>query len=159
MKQQVTTDNLIAALTAEHAALLNFVALLESEQSMLLANLTDELLAISEKKSSAAISLDKLAKSNRAMLQENIPQLSIDSIQEWIGKQSQRGLEIWKKARALANRSQQLNRTNGDLIQMKLRHNQQSLSVLSNAVNSANLYGPDGQTNFSTGFGRSLGNG
>jgi hypothetical protein len=40
---------------------------------------------------------------------------------------------------------------------MKLRHNRQALAALSRAADRANLYGPDGQHNFTGGGGRSLG--
>lgn len=150
---------LLAALTTERAALLNFVALLEREQGMLVENQTGQLFELSEQKSSDAFSLNKLAETRRALLQKNIPQLTVDAIYAWLETCSPDGLAVWKEVTALAKRAQQLNQTNGELIQMKLRHNQQSLTVLSNAVNKANLYGPNGQTSFSAGSGRSLGSG
>jgi flagellar biosynthesis protein FlgN len=156
---QPISGQLIAALTTEHSALLNFVVLLEREQSMLIENSTDQLLELSEQKSNAAIKLNDIAQASRTLLQKYIPKLGVDSIQAWLQENSPEGLPVWQKSLALAKRSQQLNRANGELIQMKLRHNQQSLAVLSNAVNRANLYGPDGQPNFSVGSGRSLGNG
>lgn len=156
--QQSSATQLLTALTAEHAALLKFVALLEREQGMLVDNLTDQLLELSEQKSTSAMSLNEFAQTRRTLLQKDIPQLSADSIHAWLTKHSPEGLPIWKKILVLAKRSQHLNHTNGELIQMKLRHNQQSLVVLSNAVNKANLYGPDGQPNFSPG-GRLLGSG
>jgi len=85
--------------------------------------------------------------------------LSADAIRAWLKIHSPDGLSIWQGILDLAERARQLNNTNGELIQMKLRHNQQILTVLSNAVNQANLYGPDGQTSFSPGSGRSLGSG
>jgi flagella synthesis protein FlgN len=157
--EKSSVSRLLAALAAEQTALLDFVALLEREQGMLVENHSDQLLELSEKKSGRALDLNKLAQVRLALLQENIPQLDTDSIQTWLGAHSPEGLAIWRKTLALAQRSRQLNLTNGELIQMKLRHNQQSLVVLSNAVNKANLYGPDGQPNFSPGSGRSLGNG
>jgi flagella synthesis protein FlgN len=157
--KQSSNSQLLSALTAEHAALLNFVSLLEREQRMLVENLTDQLLELSEEKSTAALGLKGLAQARRALLEKNIPQLGVDSIHAWLAKHCPEGLAIWQKALDLAKRSQQLNLTNGQLIQMKLRHNQQSLAVLSNAVNRANLYGPDGQPDFSPGSGRSLGSG
>lgn len=150
---------LSAALTAERAALLDFVALLEHEQGMLVENRTSQLLELSGKKTTDALSLNELAEARRSLLQKNIPQPGIDSIHAWLGTHSPESLAVWQEILALAKRAQQLNHTNGELIQMKLRHNQQTLAVLSNAVNKANLYGPDGQTSFSPGSGRSLGSG
>ena len=175
--KQSSGSQLLAALTAEHAALLNFVALLEREQGMLVENRTDQLLELSEQKSTDALGLNELAEARRSLLQKNLPELSIvpargtppdarpsgglgaDTINAWLATHSPQGLAVWHEVLALAERAQQLNRTNGELIQMKLRHNQQSLAVLSNAVNRANLYGPNGQPSFSPGSGRSLGSG
>lgn len=150
---------LLTALTAEHAALLGFVTLLEREQKMLVDGLTDPLQEFSAQKSNDALNLNNLAQTRLAILQKNIPQLNAASINDWLAAHSHESLIIWQKILTLAKRSQQLNRVNGDLIQMKLRHNQQSLAVLNSAVNKANLYGPDGQPNFSPGSGRSLGRG
>ena len=151
---------MLAALTAERVALLGFVALLEHEQEMLVENRTDRLLELSEQKTTSAFSLNKLAETRRALLQKNIPQSAgADAIHAWLKTSSPDGLAVWLEVTTLAKRAQQLNQTNGELIQMRLRHNQQSLAVLSNAVNKANLYGPDGQASFSPGSGRSLGSG
>lgn len=157
--EQSFDSQLLAALTAEHTALLNFVALLEREQGMLVENRTDRLLELSEQKSTDALSLNELAETRRSLLQKRIPKFSADTIHAWLAAHNPQGLAVWHEVLALAERAQQLNRTNGELIQMKLRHNQQSLAVLSNAVNKANLYGPDGQPSFSPGSGRSLGSG
>jgi len=172
-----SSPQLLSALTAERAALLNFIALLEREQGMLLENLTDQLLELSEQKSTDALGLNELAETRRDLLRKNLPQLGAapargtppdarpsgglgaDAIRAWLGTHSPQGLAVWQEILALAERAQLLNRTNGELIQMKLRRNQQLLAVLSNAVNKANLYGPDGQTSFSPGSGRSLGSG
>ena len=168
---------LLAALSTERTALLNFTALLEREQGMLVENSTDQLLELSEQKSSDAISLHKLAETRRNLLRQSVTpasgtpaqaspsstrpsiDLSADAIRAWLKTHSPDALSIWQVILDLAERARQLNNTNGELIQMKLRHNQQILTVLSNAVNQANLYGPDGQTSFSPGSGRSLGSG
>ena len=168
--KQSSSPQLLSALTAERAALLKFIALLEREQGMLVENLTDQLFELSEQKSTDALDLNKLAETRRALL--GTPQsdatpargapsggLGADAISAWLKTHSPQGLAIWHEIRTLAERAQRLNQANGELIQMKLRRNQQLLTVLSNAVNKANLYGPDGQTSFSPGSGRSLGSG
>lgn len=157
--KQSSSPQLLSVLTAERAALLNFIALLEREQGMLVENLTDQLLELSEQKSTDALNLNELAETRRTLLRKNLPQLGADAISAWLETHSPQGLAVWQEILALAERAQRLNRTNGELIQMKLRSNQQLLAVLSNAVNKANLYGPDGQTSFSPGSGRSLGSG
>lgn len=150
---------LLGSLTAERVALRKFVHLLEQEQGLLVENNTDQLLELAEQKSTQAINLNELAESRRNLLRENIPALTAETIHAWLKINSTEGLAVWLEIRTLAEQAQQINHTNGELIQMKLRHNQKSLAVLTSAVNKANLYGPDGQTNFSPGSGRSLGSG
>jgi flagella synthesis protein FlgN len=156
---QNQTAQLVAALTAERIALQSFVALLENEQSLLVENSTETLLSLCEQKSEDAISLNKLAELRRDLMKKSLPSLSAEAVQDWLKTQSPLGLSLWQELRVLAERAQQLNSTNGELIHMKMRHNQQSLNVLTKAVNKASLYGPDGQTTFSPGSGRSLGSG
>ncbi len=155
---QFLVDQLQAAFNTESQALESFVALLKNEQAMLVENLTDPLVKLSEQKTIQAINLNELAQTRRALLQKNIPALSLNSINAWLKSNCPEGLLSWQKILALAKSSQQLNQSNGELIQMKLRHNQQSLAVLNSAFNKANLYGPDGQTSFTPGNSRSLGN-
>ncbi len=150
---------MLAALAAERAALQKFVALLEREQGMLVENHTEQLLELSEQKSRDALELNKLAEARRALLKQHIPQLTVEAIRAWLETHSREGLAAWQEVLSLAERAQLINNANGAVIQMKLRHNQQSLAVLSSAVNKANLYGPDGQPSFSPGSGRSLGSG
>ncbi|HXU93130.1 MAG TPA: flagellar protein FlgN [Gallionella sp.] len=150
---------LLAALSAERAALQKFVALLESEQGLLMESQTDQLLELSEQKSRAALELNNLAEARRALLKQHLPQLTVDAIRDWMEAHSREGLFDWQEILSLAERAQLLNNANGAVIQMKLRHNQQALAVLNGAVNKANLYGPDGQPSFAPGSGRSLGSG
>ena len=175
--QPSPSAQLLSALTAERALLLKFFALLEREQRMLVENLTDPLLELSEQKSADAFALNELAATRRALFRKHLPQLGgtptpgtppdahpsdnlgADAIRAWLETHNPEGLAVWQEILALAERAQRLNQTNGELIQMKLRRNQQLLAVLSSAVNKANLYGPDGQTSFSPGSGRSLGSG
>ena len=54
--------------------------------------------------------------------------------------------ESWRELLDMAREAEQINRTNGTLIDTRLRHNQQALSVLKTAANpGTSLYGPDGQ--------------
>lgn len=165
---------LLVALSAEHEALKHFVDLLGREQGMLMENLADQLIALSVQKTSDAVNLDQLAETRRALLIQHIPPphsaaitpdtrtanlLDAATIKSWLEVHSPEGLLYWHKIIALADSAQQLNRTNGELIMMKLRRNHQALAVLCNAANKANLYGSDGQHSFSPGSGRSLGKG
>ncbi|MGA8864770.1 MAG: flagellar protein FlgN [Gallionella sp.] len=157
--KQTTASSLLAALNAEQLSLLNFVTLLEREQEMLIANQSDQLHELSDQKTTASLVLNELSEKRRALLQECVPQLDAESVRAWLKMQCAAGAPVWQQIIALAKRSKQLNNTNGELIQMKLRHNQQSLAALFNAAKKANLYGPNGRPAVSPGSGRSLGNG
>lgn len=147
---------LLAALSAERAALLSFLSLLEREQSILVENATDPLLELCDRKSASALNLNQIVEKRNALIQQILPQAHIDA---WLKANSPQGYALWQEILSLGKRAQELNQTNGGLIQMKLRRNQQMLAALSNAADKANLYGPNGQTSFTPGSGRSLGSG
>lgn len=150
---------LLTALSSELSALQGFVVLLEREQGMLMANQTEELLSLAEQKSREAVQLNQIAESRVGLLQPHIPQPNSELIEIWLSGNHPEALSAWLTIITLTKHAQQLNQTNGELIQMKLRHNQQALTVLSNAVNKAAIYGKNGQPDFSPGSGRSLGSG
>lgn len=126
---------------------------------MLLDNQADLLIGLAEVKFNDAIKLNQIAEMRISLLQPNIPHLNSRTIEAWLSANQPDALPIWSTIDNLTRQAQQLNQTNGELIQMKLRHNQQALTVLSNAVNKAGIYGKNGQPNFSPGSGRSLGSG
>lgn len=148
---------LLAALTVELRVVRSFTEILKREQGLLTENSIDQLLELAEKKSTHVLQLNEVAEGRRRLLQLSLPVLDSTTIQTWLTDNCPQGLALWQEIRAMAEQAQLLNHINGELIQMKLRHNQQTLTVLSNAVNKANLYGPDGQTDFTPGSGRSLG--
>jgi len=137
----------------------SFISLLQREQGMLMENHTDRLTELSEQKSADALGLNELAETRRTLLSKSLSRLDAGAISGWLEAHDPQGLAVWQEIQSLAEHARQLNQTNGELIQMKLRRNQQLLTVLSNAVNKANLYGPNGQASFSPGSGRSLGSG
>lgn len=142
-------------LNKEHAELRKFVVLLSSEQQALLDNDTDRLLALSEAKTQAVSLLMEMSNSRRKALLTN----SNDSMETWIAKHAPGSQMLWADIRKLAAQAQQLNSTNGELIQSRMRNNQQALGVLYNSSkNAAGIYGPDGQANIGS-SGRHLGSG
>ena len=130
-------DNWEACLAAEHAALQSFVSLLEEEQRTLLSDHPEALLDLADSKNRQVEHLTRLAEQRRKLRPVTLPSTG------------DRTLQLWADIRQMAGRAEQLNRTNGELIQIKLRHNQQALNVLHQASHSASLYGPDGQQSLS----------
>lgn len=152
-------DQLLAALSEERAAVREFVELLQREQLLLTENDIEPLLPLAEKKSANAVRLNQLSEACRRLLEKISPKLDNGEIEAWMKAGCTEALSMWREVRTLAGQAKQLNNVNGELIQMKLRHNQQAFTALSGAVNQANLYGANGQASFSPGSGRSLGNG
>ena len=130
-------DDWETCLTAEHAALQSFVALLEEEQRTLLSDHPEALLDLADSKTRQVEHLTRLAEQRRKLRPTTLPSTG------------DRTLQLWADIRQMAGRAEQLNHTNGELIQIKLRHNQQALNVLHQASHSAGLYGPDGQQSLS----------
>ncbi len=146
-----------AALAEERLAVRGFVDLLQQEQKLLLENSIDPLMLLAEQKSTRALQLNKLAEARHRLLLTFIPEPTAAAILKWFKDNSTEGLLIWQEISALADQAMQLNRINGELIQMKLRQNQQVLTALSRAANQANLYVSYGKASFYFVSGRSVG--
>jgi flagella synthesis protein FlgN len=133
----------LAKLNNERDVLHSFVVLLEQEQQVLLGTETEPLLALAESKTHSSDELIALSQQRRQLLPDPA------NTETWLSKNAPQGLVIWREILQLANRAQRLNQTNGELIQIKMRYNQQALGVLVGATqHAAGLYGPDGQPNF-----------
>lgn len=147
--------NAVSQLSNELAELRKFVVLLSSEQQFLLDNDTDSLLTLSEAKTQAASQLMEIGNARRKALLAG----SMDNMESWLSKYAPAQQGLWTEIRKLAEQAQNLNTTNGELIQSSMRHNQHALGVLYNSSkNAAGLYGPDGQANLNN-SGRHLGSG
>ncbi len=145
----------ISQMHQELAELRKFVDLLTTEQQALLNNETDKLLELSANKSQVASLLTDFANARRKSLLEN----GKDTMENWMAKNAPEKLSLWQEIRTLANEAQQLNTTNGELIQSRMRSNQQALNVLfRDTSNHAGVYGPNGQANINSN-GRHLGSG
>jgi flagella synthesis protein FlgN len=142
-KTPTSTAEFLSNLNDECAALSAFVVLLEDEQNALLGQPSETLLQLAEAKTQLADKITALAEARKRFL----PEATRDTV-EWLKKNAPQGLPKWQEARQLAAQAHQINKTNGELIQIKLRYNQQALNALYGAAQSAaGLYGADGQTN------------
>lgn len=151
---------LASLLQAERAALHTFITLLETEQQALTAGQIDQLMSLAERKTVTVQELNRLADGRRNMLlARGAPSTDGGGVETWLQAHAAGSVAVWRDIQGLAARAQETNRHNGQLIQIRLRHNQQALSVLRNAANSASgLYGPDGQPQLRA-TGRTLGSG
>ena len=152
-----STVGITSRLQAEHDTLKAFVTLLETEQQALLGGHTEQLLTLADSKIQLAHELSKLANIRRNELLALGAKPEAGGVATWLQSHAADGLPLWHSIQQLAEQTQHLNRTNGVLIQAKLRHNQQALTALQSATHNANnLYGPDGQPYLPT-PGRTLG--
>ncbi len=143
----------LTKLNSERDTLRDFVALLEQEQQILLGSDTDPLLQLAERKTRISEVLFVMSKVRRQALPD------ATNTEVWLQNNAPDKLPVWKEIRQLAEQSRQLNHTNGELIQIKMRYNQQALGVLVGATqNAAGLYGQNGQPNLPK-SGRALGSG
>jgi flagellar biosynthesis protein FlgN len=155
-----SSDNSAAGLPShlknERDFLRSFIALLEKEQQALLVQDSEQLLTLADAKNQAVNKLAEL--SNIRRRQMNLDAAKLDT-SAWIQKNAPSCRAVWDEIRELAARAHHLNQTNGEVIQLKLRSNQQALTVLLGASQSAaGLYGRDGQPSLPI-TGRTLGNG
>lgn len=147
----VQLADFVSRLHAEHAALKKFVSLLETEQQTLINGDAEQLLGLSENKTRLAQELGSLVQARKNDLQELGVESGEGRVLAWLRANAAGSLPLWQDIVKLAEQLQYLNHTNGILIQSRLRHNQQALTVLHNAANSAHgLYGADGQPKLSS---------
>lgn len=145
-KNDSSTADFTSRLQTERDALKEFVTLLETEQQALISGNTEQLLTLADNKVLAAHELSKLAKVRSDGLLALTGKTESGGMMAWLQANAANSLPVWQDILQLAEKAQQLNRTNGMLIQTKLRHNQQALMALQSAAYSTSgLYGPDGQ--------------
>lgn len=148
------TTDFLTRLNAERDAMRDFVALLEKEQQVLLNPDAEPLLPMAEAKTVSANRLSDMANARRQFLKTHGANLDTGA---WLAKNAPSGRAVWDELRELAARAHHLNQTNGEVIQLKLRSNQQALAALLGAAKStAGLYGRDGQPSIAV-SGRTLG--
>jgi flagella synthesis protein FlgN len=144
---------MLAKLNGERDALRTFVVLLEQEQESLISTDTDALLALAEQKTKQSDKIQALARERRESLPDSL------STEKWLQANSPEGLALWHAIRQLAEQAQRQNHLNGELIQLKMRYNQQALVALVGATqHAAGIYGADGQPSLPS-SGRPLGSG
>ncbi|CAH1387733.1 flagella synthesis protein FlgN [Candidatus Nitrotoga sp. M5] len=140
----------ISQMHEESVALQAFIRLLETEQVALLNEHTEQIQTLADNKTKMVQELSKLVNARKnGMLMRGI-EIEPGSMEVWLQAHTASNLPAWHEIQQLATQAQNMNHTNGELIQLKMRHNQQTLTMLHNATHSANgLYGPDGQPSLS----------
>lgn len=132
-------------LQQEQATLDGFIDLLQQEQAALVAANVEKLQSLTELKQKHSELLNDMAQQRVAMLERAGFKPDAAGVKSWLAGQPTSVTESWKKLLESAQIAQNLNQTNGQLIQTHMQHNQQALATLMNAANRADVYGADGQ--------------
>lgn len=139
---------LVRAISAEAVAVQQFVDLLKLEQISLSKGNTDDLPEFAEQKSKLAVHLNSLAAQRNTSLAAQGFAADRAGIEAWCAKFSneQDTSNTWLTILALAAEARELNRLNGELIQMRMQYVTKALEALQSGNKSLDLYGPDGQS-------------
>lgn len=140
--------DLLRTVEAEADAVLRFVDLLQLEQIALTKGEVDQLAALIEQKNAVANELGAFAAQRNAALAAQGLTADGAGITAWCQGHpaDTRVATAWSRILSLASEARELNRVNGDLIQIRMQHNTQALEALLGTSQRLNLYGPDGQT-------------
>lgn len=143
-----TSSDFLPTVNSEVAALGTFIALLESEQGMLIAGEVDGLLELVGQKNGLAAELAALASRRTRLLAASGLASDRAGVLAWFDAYpgETRARTAWASLLTLANQARELNRVNGELIQVRMQSNAQALEILLSSNTSASLYGPDGQS-------------
>lgn len=142
----------------ERDATQNFIDLLRREQRTLQQADVSELVALTNEKTHQVQQLAQLADARNRWL-ATLGYTGDRSGVERVLHDCPAATGVWKELLQLAGMAAHLNKINGDLIDQRLRYNQQALAVLQAATpENSGLYGSDGQPRSFSG-GRQLGEG
>ena len=135
-------------LAEEKTLLQQFVDVLKREQSALSGGRIDELPDYTEQKAQLVAGLNRLAEQRRTFLSSH--QLSNDKagVERWCAShpEQKHAAGHWADILLLASEARELNRLNGELIQLRMQHNTRALEALQGGKDALDLYGPDGQS-------------
>jgi len=141
----------VQSMTAEVVAIQQFVSLLKLEQTSLSNGNIDNLPEFAEQKSKFSTHLNSIAEQRNTALAAQGLAADRAGIEAWCAKHpdEKTAMVMWKKILSLAGEARELNRLNGELIQMRLQYISKALEALQSGNKSLDLYGPDGQSTLS----------
>jgi len=150
-----------ASLQAEHDALGAFISLLQAEQEILVHGDAERLAELAPDKARQLDVLTRLGEQRRRFLDERRLAANGRGMEQWLAKQPEPGASAlratWQELLRRAQNAQNLNQSNGILIENRLQQNRMKIAVLQAAVAGGDkVYRPDGQVG-SLRSGRMLG--
>ncbi len=157
MKQRNHTfDALQDNLLAEVAAMRSFVEMLKQEQQALVDNNADGLIAITPQKNELLTSIMGMENQRNLSLVSLGLNADATGMQSLLAQDTHASLiEHWDTLLLVSAQAQELNRTNGLLINRQMSRNQGMLNILQQDQAGA-MYGADGQSKISANTGRGI---
>lgn len=151
-------ESLSDLLVSELAELKRFCALIEEERKVLTGAQADRLPAIAAEKATLAGRLSQFETQRDALLVKSGFAKGRPGIEAWLANRPKAVVERrrWDELLKLATAARDGNETNGRLINLLLKQNQEALSVLLSG-GAGSIYGADGQQRTMAGGKRSFG--
>lgn len=138
-----------ASLQAEHDALGAFVSLLQAEQEILVQGDAERLVELAPDKARQLELLTRLGEQRRRFLDERRLAANGRGMEQWLAKQPEPAASAlratWQELLRRAQNAQNLNQSNGILIENRLQQNRMKIAVLQAAVSGDKVYRSDGQ--------------
>lgn len=140
-------ESLSELLVRELSDLRRFCALIEEERKVLIGAQADRLPDIAAAKSSLAAQLNQFEARRDALLGKAGFQAGRSGVEAWLASRPAASVERdrWNELLKLATQARNGNETNGRLINLLLKQNQEALSILLSG-GTESIYGADGQT-------------
>ncbi|WP_170285805.1 flagella synthesis protein FlgN [Propionivibrio limicola] len=141
-------DTLQQALSAELEAVRQFSDLLRREQQALSTGDTNSLPGLAEKKDVLIEGINALTSRRNQHLVACGLGIDRPGIDSWCATHPGETAvaAIWSEILEAVAKARDLNRLNGELIQMRLQYTNKALGVLLRREDALDLYGPDGQS-------------
>lgn len=125
-----------------------FVRLLEQEKTLLTEGRTEALTVAIEEKEQLAANLNELAQRRGRHLVDDGLTPDRAGMASWSARhpEQKEAIAAWNRTLSLAAQAQELNRLNGQLIQLHMQFTGQALEILLRKEGRLDLYGPDGRS-------------
>jgi flagella synthesis protein FlgN len=142
-----TSTSFLQAVATEAGQIEQFVELLEKEKSALTDGRIDELPPIAADKEKLAASLNELSRLRNSHLATLGFAPDRQGMDVWSAQhpEQKETASAWKRSLSLAALAKELNRLNGQLIQLRMQYNSEALAILQRKESTLDLYGPDGR--------------
>ena len=138
-------ESLSELLVGELSDLKHFCALIEEERKALTGAQADRLPAVATEKASLAARLSQLETQRDELLAKDGLPRGRSGVDAWLANHPDADVKrMWNDLLKLASKARDGNETNGRLINLLLKQNQEALSVLVSG-GTESIYGADGQ--------------